>query len=281
MFVEELNNNENEIISCLIKAIPIFQKLLHIDSAFVITDKEKILYYRPGKEVDTKLSLGAPINKKSGLYKCQQMGEKIALNLPKEVYGIPIKTCAMPIKGENGSIIGAFSIGLSIDTQEKLYESAQIIADTSEEINATTEEAASTAIKLAEDLESLKNYGENMMVEVEKTSEILRFVNEIATSSNLLGLNAAIEAARAGEQGRGFTVVAKEIRKMADNSAKSVKDIAEILKSIENNVSSITKTLLNTAQLGDAQAAITEEISASMQQLASTALELEKISEVI
>ncbi|WP_050816236.1 methyl-accepting chemotaxis protein [Clostridium sp. DL-VIII] len=279
--MEELNNNENEIISCLIKAIPIFQKLLHIDSAFVITDKEKILYYRPGKEVDTKLSLGAPINKKSGLYKCQQMGEKIALNLPKEVYGIPIKTCAMPIKGENGSIIGAFSIGLSIDTQEKLYESAQIIADTSEEINATTEEAASTAIKLAEDLESLKNYGENMMVEVEKTSEILRFVNEIATSSNLLGLNAAIEAARAGEQGRGFTVVAKEIRKMADNSAKSVKDIAEILKSIENNVSSITKTLLNTAQLGDAQAAITEEISASMQQLASTALELEKISEVI
>jgi methyl-accepting chemotaxis protein len=68
---------------------------------------------------------------------------------------------------------------------------------------------------------------------------------------------------------------------MADNSSKSVKDITQTLKSIENNITSIIKTLSNTALLGDTQAAIAEEISASMQQLTSTAMELEKIAEML
>lgn len=274
------SNNEESIINSLIRAIPFIQSILHEDSMFAVADKEKFLYYLPGKIIDAHVSIGAPIPHESGLYKCQQTGEKISLNLPKAVYGITTKTCTIPIKEENGLIIGALSIGLSIDNQQKLYESVQTIAATSEEINATTEESASTAMKLAEDLDFLKESGENIMGEIQKTSEILNFINEIATSSNLLGLNAAIEAARAGEQGRGFTVVAQEIRKMADNSSKSVKDITQTLKSIENNIESIIKTLSNTALLGDTQAAIAEEISASMQQLTSTAMELEKIAEM-
>lgn len=274
-----LINNQDNVINALIKAIPFFQSVLHVDSMFAVTDKEKFLYYLPGEKINPNIPIGTPIPHESGLYKCQKTGEKISLNLPKEVYGIATKTCTIPIKGENGSIIGAFSIGLSIEAQQKLYESVQTIAATSEEINATTEESASTAMQLSGDLDLLRKSGEDMMVEVQKTSEILSFINEIATSSNLLGLNAAIEAARAGEQGRGFTVVAKEIRKMADNSSKSVKDITQTLKSIENSISSIIKIVSNTAQLGDTQAAIAEEISASMQQLTSTAAELEKIAE--
>lgn len=57
----------------------------------------------------------------------------------------------------------------------------------------------------------------------------MSFINEVAQNSNLLGLNAAIEAARAGEYGRSFAVVAGEIRKMSANSARSVKEIKEIL----------------------------------------------------
>lgn len=272
-------DNKDTIIGSLIRVIPFIQSLLHMDSMFAVVDKEKFLYYLPGKIINPDISLGSPIPHESGLYKCQKTDEKISLNLPKEVYGIPTKTSSIPIKDDNGNIIGALSIGLNIDTQQKLYESAQAIAATTEEINATTEESAATATKLAEDLDFLKKSGEDIMIEIQKTSEILKFINEIARSSNLLGLNSAIEAARAGEHGRGFTVVAKEIRKMADNSSKSVKDVTETIKSIENSISNIAKTLLNTAQLGDTQAAITEEISASMQQLTATALELEKIAE--
>jgi methyl-accepting chemotaxis protein len=65
-------------------------------------------------------------------------------------------------------------------------------------------------------------------------SEIIQVISNIAQQTNLLALNASIEAARAGEHGRGFTVVAEEIRKLADHSHQSVGEVKEILDEIKS-----------------------------------------------
>nr|WP_276510115.1 methyl-accepting chemotaxis protein [Paenibacillus qinlingensis] len=74
----------------------------------------------------------------------------------------------------------------------------------------------------------------------EHIGNIVTAISDISSQTNLLALNAAIEAARAGEHGRGFAVVSSEVRKLAENSQYSTKQIVDILSEIKNKTQTIT-----------------------------------------
>ncbi len=93
----------------------------------------------------------------------------------------------------------------------------------------------------------------------EKITDFVETIQGIASQTNLLALNAAIEAARAGEHGRGFAVVADEVRKLADQSAKAAEDVSLTVRQIRKEIRHVVSTM----EKGTTKVAGVEKVSMS------------------
>jgi methyl-accepting chemotaxis protein len=119
-------------------------------------------------------------------------------------------------------------------TMEELARTSQSIAETVASVAAQTTDTRHVLQEAGDDMQRSSERTLVLAERVGQISSLLELINEIADQTNLLALNAAIEAARAGESGRGFSVVADEVRRLAERSKRSAADIAGIVESTQD-----------------------------------------------
>ena len=178
---------------------------------------------------------------------------------------------------------------------ENMLRSVQTVAGTAERLVTISSRASDAATSgssamevasqgMAEIREVIRSSAGNVRDlggMAEDIGNIVGVINEIAEQSNLLALNAAIEAARAGEHGLGFAVVAEEVRKLAERSAKSAGEISDLVQRIQLQVRKAVDHMEKSTAIVQTGIVRTEELRSNLENIGSSVGEVSRCSQEI
>jgi uncharacterized protein YoxC len=234
--------SESKILASLKLSLPYFPVLFNEDIAMGIADKEKYLVVRQGKELILNLKEGDIVPEGGAVSEALKTGKTIIKDVPKKVYGVPFQSFAIPVhEGEN--VVGVFVVGKSLSRKTEIQIAIRNLSGALQQISGAVNDISSGVQEVAIKNTDLMDKANESCKKTKGTNEILDFIQNISSQTNLLGLNASIEAARVGEVGRGFNIVAQEIRKLSSSTNESVKKINNLLTDITTSNKMISENI--------------------------------------
>lgn len=177
----------------------------------------------------------------------------------------------------DGEFKGVISVVYPADNTKLLEEGIQNLSDQVGVLNGLGQQMADAGQDQAKNAEEVLQLIADLQNHANVLENINSLIAEVATQTNLLGLNAAIESARAGEQGRGFGVVADEIRRLSLTVKDSAKQVNSKIQDIMTAIDRIDNRMQTTAANNEEMSAQLQELAASVGQIHQTSVQLSKL----
>lgn len=271
--------NEHPIVTSAVQLISCLSLIASKEMTVSVADTEKYIKNISTETLNLGIKPGDPIKPGSIADITLREGTRQIQRIPKEIFGVPFIGVGVPLKDEEGKIVGLILTGTPINDQEDVREMAQNLAVTGQQISAATENIAVHSQELSVTTEQVARQTAIMRNNVQRLDDVLKVIKGVTDRTNILGINAAIEAARAGEQGKGFIVVAEEIRKLSANTNSSTKVISDTLLGIQEQLIDISGKIDELFGLFQEQAAGTQEIASSTKEVENMSLTLLRLAE--
>jgi methyl-accepting chemotaxis protein len=184
---------------------------------------------------------------------------------------------------ETNSKINELSVQISNVTKmsDEMDEKADNVMSNIKEGNNSLDNSVGQIENVKNNSNEVSNTINNLGGLSNKIGEIVQLINDIAAQTNLLALNAAIEAARAGEAGRGFSVVADEIRQLAEESEDATNQIGTLVSEIQNGVAKAVDKMNETEVVVDNSVDAIKTTGNSFEEINAAALQLSDLIEKI
>ncbi len=264
--------SDNEVLNAFNLLIPYLKEFFDNEASFAVTDTEKFL---SNVRNDGQDYTGTPISPTGGVSRAIKESRPVIDYFPSAA----LKSYSVPVKGESGKVEGCIVIGKSLKRREELLELSRTLSTAIKEISGVSNEFSSKLQSvLAMNDETAQKIDEAKR-NVGGTDKIFNFINQVASQTDLLGINAAIEAARSDTVGKGFNVIAQEIRQLSETSRESVNKIYTMLNAINKSVDEIHSTNEKTNEITASFSTAFAEITDSLEELTSTAHLLETMSD--
>ena len=180
------------------------------------------------------------------------------------------------------------SIDQMVTSIQRVADTAKLLVDIShrsrEEAQAgmvTMEKATAGLNRTSQAIQSSAEIIDVLGRRADDIGKIIEVIDDLAEQTNLLALNAAIEAARAGEHGLGFAVVAEEVRKLAEKSTQSTKEISELIQGIQKEAREAVENMEHSTTMVQEGLALNKELDAALEKISSVVSEVYKFSQEI
>ncbi|MEG6585184.1 methyl-accepting chemotaxis protein [Dendrosporobacter sp. 1207_IL3150] len=269
---------ETSLLDSFVQVSKYIPQLLSGKVGMVVSDHEKWLVSYSIPELQHQVVAGEKIKTGAAVHQAMQKRTRVVVEVSKEVYGIPYIAISMPITDSAGKILGAVAVHESLERKEVLQDAAGHLSNSANVLSSSLQSILAQAEELAASGQYLKDLAVQANKEVSETDSVINFIKNVASQTNLLGLNAAIEAARVGEQGRGFGVVAEEVRKLAVNSSSSAAQITTTLKRISDSIQKITHEITQIDSVNQHQAQTIEKLTGQSQDLLEMSAKLAQMA---